>query len=1080
MGPKVVITISEAGTAAIRTHTYSIIVDGQKIEDREFSPVESQEIKEIYGQYSSLFEKGCQGQVSKDYLDLLGKGIFHLFLENVWGNLKPRIEQSAEVLVVSEIPEVLGLPWELLSFPGGIVLGFNSRFDIKRIANADEQIVGTGALPAGPLRILFMVCDPFDYDSEEKSLFKALEGREVLWEVCDTGTFEELKKRAEAFRPHLVHLVGQGRLRKSLAYFSFEGASGKPDLRDASDIGSVLAATGVQCLVLGGCQTEMQRSLELVCQGLRGKIPIAISWNASADSTVSFYRSLATGQEIERAVFAARQEIKNKYDDKGRICALPIVYFFIYQSQIFDSKKRSHHFMRIDEQKPLMGLTEGYAEEFVDRRKDLQRLFVALREGAARALVITGKDGVGKSTLATRLALNLIPEGYTPIHVYSSNQNPLSAIRVLEGCISIFVNLGLIEIVKDLKDGSNPLSERLEKLLGILNKGKFLLLLDGPELDEKTGEIKDQELAGFYIQMLRQVDNGRAIVTSRTLPADVMTLPSRVWEWSLANLSEAALIKFILRDETAAELYRTEAINYEQLQKLYLSSAGSPSCLVQMRKALSKGMARLGGCEDSFSLLYDTLSSEKRQALSQAAIYGIAVNMSGIAEVSGQPEDKIGLWIQEWKRLSFAFQPIGHLLAVPSSVRPWLLGQLGPEQLRKAHEAAGNYLRNLAEQGRANELGLSRLDCLLECRCHYLSMMDLEKAREVTASISGYMERRGYYREIMKINRELLEIEVHTGPMNWIARAYMDEGNYSQAQEWYKMVLDIKPEAVACHGLGTALFHQGKHEDARDSFNKTLEICRGMQDLAGEAAALHALASINMELKLNDAALEKMQNVAEIQKKLGDLSGLAATLSQMASIDLDRGNYGEARKDLIEALEITKLTGDIAGQASVLRNMASIDLEKGDLDKAYDEFRRSLELKRELGDRKSQAVILHHLGSIEARKGEIAVSTKSFREALELYWSLGESLGEAGALFQLGALAVQESHIPEGLRLMALSAMILRRKGSEDVKNVEPVVERLASQLNYSQEQFLGMVREVSQAYRKDKGRSLVEMAFRS
>jgi hypothetical protein len=278
----------------------------------------------------------------------------------------------------------------------------------------------------------------------------------------------------------------------------------------------------------------------------------------------------------------------------------------------------------------------------------------------------------------------------------------------------------------------------------------------------------DLELAGFYIQMLRQVDSSRVIVTSKTLPADVMTLPPRAWEWNLANLSEAAFIKFILRDEMAAELYRTGAVNYEQLQKLYLSSAISPSCIVQMRKALSKGMARLGGCEESLSLLCDVLGPEKSQALSKAAIYSIAVNMLGITEVVGQPEDKIGLWIQEWKNLSFAFQPNDHLWGVPSSVRPWLLSQLDPEQLNKAHEAAGNYLRNMAEQGRASELGLSRLDCLLECRCHYLGMMDLEKAREVTASISGYMERRGYYREIMKINRELLEREVHTGPMNWI------------------------------------------------------------------------------------------------------------------------------------------------------------------------------------------------------------------------------------------------------------------------------------------------------------------------
>ena len=48
---------------------------------------------------------------------------------------------------------------------------------------------------------------------------------------------------------------------------------------------------------------------------------------------------------------------------------------------------------------------------------------------------------------------------------------------------------------------------------------------------------------------------------------------------------------------------------------------------------------------------------------------------------------------------------------------------------------------------------------------------------------------------------------------------------------------------------------------------------------------------------------------------------------------------------------------------------------------------------------------------------------------------------------------------------MALSAVVLRSISSEEVKNVEPVVERLASQLRYSQEQFLEMVREVVGAY---------------
>jgi hypothetical protein len=79
----------------------------------------------------------------------------------------------------------------------------------------------------------------------------------------------------------------------------------------------------------------------------------------------------------------------------------------------------------------------------------------------------------------------------------------------------------------------------------------------------------------------------------------------------------------------------------------------------------------------------------------------------------------------------------------------------------------------------------------------------------------------------------------------------------------------------------------------------------------------------------------------------------------------------------------------------------------------------------------------------------------------------------------LGALALQRDRIEEGLRLMALSAIILRIIGSDEIKSVEPMVERLASQLKYSQDQFVKLVREVSYVYRKDRGWSLVELALR-
>ncbi len=100
-------------------------------------------------------------------------------------------------------------------------------------------------------------------------------------------------------------------------------------------------------------------------------------------------------------------------------------------------------------------------------------------------------------------------------------------------------------------------------------------------------------------------------------------------------------------------------------------------------------------------------------------------------------------------------------------------------------------------------------------------------------------------------------------------------------------------------------------------------------------------------------------------------------------------------------------------------------------------------------------------------------------EALEIYQEMNDKRGEAGAFFQLGAVAIQANRMHEGLKLMALANIILMSIGSEDVKNVEPIVERFAAQLNYSQEQFMVMVREITASYRRDKGRGMVGAAFK-
>jgi tetratricopeptide (TPR) repeat protein len=1086
MKPTVLISISESGIPAVRTYLCGITINGQKIMDRGLSPIESQQIGEIHRKYASLFEKDCRVSESvhaaNDYLDIIGEELFHLIFEFAWGNLKPKMEVGADFIIVSPVPEILGLPWEFLKFPDGSVMGFDPRFSLRRFPKNIEMQSAYPLLSSGPLRILFIACKPLDYEKEELAMLRLIGGLDAVLRIGDTGSFEELGKQVETFRPHILHLVGQGKLKDGVSYFSFESEAGRPDWRDASDLGTILSMADVQCLLFGGCQTENAQSLDLFCLKLLDTIPLAMAWNASTESASIFYRTLASGMDLNHAILASRLDIREKCQRTGIVVPLPVLYGCSQQSQLFENQKRSEYHSTFQEQLALPGLTEGYAEDFVDRKNDLQRLSLALGEGTVRTLLITGSDGSGKSVLATKLALDLTAEGYSLIAVYSSNQNPLSAPRFLEAYISFLSRTNRAEEAKPLKDHSITISERLKSLLDALERDKLLLLLDGLELDDNLSKIRDRELAQFYLDLLRKVDAGRVIITITSLPADAMTLPKRCWEWNLQGLAESDFIKYLLKEDSVAEQYRLGALTYDQFESLFVSSAGKPCCLAQTRKAIGSGWRAKTTCQDAIVHLFSSLSQVSGQALSRSAVYGIAMGIKGLAGVSGENEDKVAGFVQEWTGLSLVFQPHPQLYAISPSARVWLLSQLNqrnPDWLKDAHRAAGSYLNVLAAEGHADELGLSRLDCFMECRGHYLVCGDLDRAREVNSRISGYMEKRGYYHELLKINGEILEREAHIDPMNWIAAAYMGAEDYHRAQEWYEMVLETKPGMRAYLGLGTSLFRQGKYGQARESFEKALEICRELGNHEDEAIALEGLAIIEMELKQDDAALKTLQEMLSVQDKMGDLRGKAITLSRLASLELGQKKFGDARKKLTKALEIMNLIKDKHGQASVLYNMASIDLEKGDLDAAYDEFQRSLELKRDLGETKSQASIFHQLGLIETQKGLFDEANESFLGSLKIYQSLDDKSGEAGALFQLGALALQRDRIEEGLRLMALSTIILRIIGSDEIKNVEPMVERLASQLEYSQDQFLKMVREVSYAYRKDRGWSLVELALR-
>ncbi len=430
-----------------------------------------------------------------------------------------------------------------------------------------------GRLPRPPLRILFVACSPkdeaeLDYEREERALLQAVgrAGGKVMVDTGDLGTFRELQELIAEYDPHIVHLTGHATLGRkcpkchrlndagatrcsgrscessldgapALGYFAFEDDEGNADLRSSVELRQQLfAGTGVQCAFISSCQAGKAPPLAALgglCQGLVSEeVPLSIGWAGSIADTIatqfaeSFYRFVAAGQSIDLALLRARQAIREQCErTSDPSWTLPVLYAAKTQRFLFDKESAplaARPDRRQMDQAPLPGMTQGYAKDFVNRRRELQRLLPALRSGDMQALIITGPGGSGKSTLATRLARKLEIFGFRLITVPSSTESPLTAARLLDTCRVAFLDANMREDSDKLQDAGLHVEDRCRLLVSILNRSGFVLVMDNFEtnIDDESHKILDPQLLGFYRYLSANLSGGsRVIVTSRFEPA---------------------------------------------------------------------------------------------------------------------------------------------------------------------------------------------------------------------------------------------------------------------------------------------------------------------------------------------------------------------------------------------------------------------------------------------------------------------------------------------------------------------------------------------------------------------------------
>ena len=162
------------------------------LHDQRLSRNDSHKVRELSWRYVDFFG---WDRIDANTLTDYGMQLFSLWLEGVWGRIKDLATNHNQLLIASNVPAIINLPWELV-YPSNRIghLGLNKDFDVRRQAWVDAPVATPLKLTPGPLRILFMVCAPtdqveLDYEKEEYSVLSAISevNAKVVFHSGDLG-----------------------------------------------------------------------------------------------------------------------------------------------------------------------------------------------------------------------------------------------------------------------------------------------------------------------------------------------------------------------------------------------------------------------------------------------------------------------------------------------------------------------------------------------------------------------------------------------------------------------------------------------------------------------------------------------------------------------------------------------------------------------------------------------------------------------------------------------------------------------------------------------------------------------------
>jgi predicted ATPase/DNA-binding CsgD family transcriptional regulator len=660
---------------------------------------------------------------------------------------------------------------------------------------------------------------------------------------------------------------------------------------------------------------------------------------------------------------------------------------------------------------------------FVGRERDLAELARLLSD--VRALTLCGPGGIGKTRLALRLAVEVVPDfpdGAWFVELADTDDAALVARRVA-------VPFGVRQ------EPDRPL---VETLTAALRPRRMLLILD-------TCEHVVDGSAALVQQLLAGCPGLRVIATSRE---PLRVRGETVWRVPPLELP-------VTGDLSAAELDKHEAIRLftdraAAVRPGFALDADNSSAVVRLCRtldgmplAIELAAARVGALSveqiaarlgDRFQLL----ASGDRTAPVRQQTLRAAVDWS--YELLTEPEQLLlrRLAVFAGWNLDMAEQVCADEAIPAEQVLDLLAALIDKSLVTLDGELEGDARYRLLDTIR--EYATGRLDASgegpairLRHRDYMLRLMDDIVAVAFVRGDPPWPVRVSLYRRALAerancraalatcISRGETELGLRlcTGLRSpWVAY-----GDATEGAVWFDRFLAAESDgevsacvrARALMARAELAFEQQDDLAARDFAQAGLDLCEANGG-SGAAAALRVLAVVSLRGHRHEDAIASIEAAARAARRDGDEWEEGLALAVRATILVHQNLLDEAQSAFTGALELLR-DNNGWGVAQALYGFGSLARARGDHGAALGHFRDALALYREIDARPEIARCLIGIGWVALSQGDLRLARSSLTESLQLSLATGQRVAVARELEAFAVLEVASGQLGSAVKL---------------------------------------------------------------